>query len=627
MELSILITIILPLVGFLLLFLGGRSISNKLSGAIATLTVAASFVLSIFIFTSIKSTGEPIHIHLFDWIQFADFKIDFAFHIDQLNALWLLFVTGIGALIHWYSTSYMKGDDDYNKYFSYLNLFVFFMLVLVSGSNLLIMFIGWEGVGLCSYLLIGFWHKNQAFNDAAKKAFIMNRIGDLGFLIGAFILISLYNTIDFVELRQLTEHGTSLAALPLLGGATLALFVAAAGKSAQIPLYTWLPDAMAGPTPVSALIHAATMVTAGIFMITRLNFIFDLTPDVQNIIAVVGALTSLLAASIGLAQNDIKKVLAYSTVSQLGLMFLAIGLGAYEIAVFHVITHAFFKACLFLGSGSVIHAVGGEQDMRHMGGLKKYMGITYVTFLISSLAISGIPPFSGFFSKDEILMTAFHNNMVLYIIGSLASIMTAFYMFRLIYLTFFNQFRGTEEQKSHLHESPKSMTTPLIVLAILATVGGAISLPGSSWLNDFLAPAIVHNAAAHPHELGTTEYLLMAVAVVGALVGIGLAYNKYGKGKFVPGNDNQLSGIQKVLSNKFYIDEIYNVLIVAPINWLGSVFKTIFEPLIAGIVLSFGRFAHELSYQGKKAQNGNIGLYLFAFVFGICAIVYYLFIR
>ncbi len=627
MELSILITIILPLFGFLLLFLGGRNLSNKMAGAVATLTVAASFVLSIWIFNTVRTTGEPIHLHLFDWIQLANFKVDFALHIDQLNALWLLFVTGIGALIHWYSSSYMKGDNDYNKYFSYLNLFVFFMMMLVSGSNLLIMFIGWEGVGLCSYLLIGFWHKNNDFNNAAKKAFIMNRIGDLGFLIGAFIIISLYNTIDFVELRELTEHGTSMAALPLLGGATFAFFVAATGKSAQIPLYTWLPDAMAGPTPVSALIHAATMVTAGIYMITRMNFIFDLTPDVQNIIAVVGALTSLLAASIGLVQNDIKKVLAYSTVSQLGLMFLAIGLGAYEIAVFHVITHAFFKACLFLGSGSVIHAVGGEQDMRHMGGLKKYMGITYGTFLISSLAISGVPPFSGFFSKDEILLTAFHNNIALYIIGSLASIMTAFYMFRLMYLTFFNKFRGTEEQKSHLHESPKRMTTPLIVLAILAMVGGAISLPGNSWLNDFLAPVIVHNAASHPHELGTTEYILMIVAVVGALVGIGLAYNKYGKNNFVPGNDNQVAGLQKLLSNKYYVDEIYNTLIVAPINWFGNVFKTVFEPIIAAVVLSFGQLANELSMQGKKAQNGNIGLYLFAFVFGICAIVYYLFIR
>src|SRR5690554_7089031 len=369
----------------------------------------------------------------------------------------------------------MHDDDNFHKFFSYLNLFVFFMMVLVTGSNLLMMFIGWEGVGLCSYLLIGFWYQNQDYNDAAKKAFIMNRVGDLGFLIGTFVLLHIFGTIDFVEIRNVLEFenlGTSVA---ILSVATLGLFIGATGKSAQLPLFTWLPDAMAGPTPVSALIHAATMVTAGIFLITRMNFIFDLTPNVQFLIAVVGALTALVAASIALVQNDIKKVLAFSTVSQLGLMFMALGFGAYEVAVFHVITHAFFKACLFLGSGSVIHAVGGEQDMRHMGGLKKYMVITYVTFLVSSLAISGIPPFSGFFSKDEILMTAFHNNIVLYVIGSLASIMTAFYMFRLLYLTFFNQFRGTEEQKTKLHESPKSMTTPLIVLAILATVGGAIS--------------------------------------------------------------------------------------------------------------------------------------------------------
>ncbi len=621
----LLLSLVVPLLGFLVTFLFGKQLGKTVTGLLGTLAIVVPFVITLLLFLQIKETQQPVRLHLFPWIELAQLKIDFAFYFDQLSVLWLLFVTGIGSLIHLYSTGYMKEDENFHKFFAYLNLFVFFMMVLVTGSNLLMMFIGWEGVGLCSYLLIGFWHKNQEYNNAAKKAFIMNRVGDLGFLIGTFIVIYLFNTIDFVELREQSQFGITASMLPLLGGATFALFIAATGKSAQIPLYTWLPDAMAGPTPVSALIHAATMVTAGIFMITRLNFLFDLTPYVQNMIAVIGALTALLAASIGLVQNDIKKVLAYSTVSQLGLMFLALGLGAYEVAVFHVITHAFFKACLFLGSGSVIHAVGGEQDMRHMGGLKGVMKITYVTFLISSLAISGIPPFAGFFSKDEILLTAFHNNIILYLIGSLASVMTAFYMFRLVYLTFFNQFRGTEEQKHHLHESPSSMTLPLIVLAVLAIVGGAISLPGNSWLNDYLAPVIVNNAASQPHHLDTTAYILMGIAVVGALIGIGLAYSKYLKKGEVPGSDHEVSGFAKILSHKYYIDEIYQFLIVTPLNILGSFFKRVMEYVIDGLVTGLGTFANELSYQGKKAQNGNIGLYLFAFVFGVCAIIYYLF--
>ncbi len=622
----LLLLLIVPFIGFLINIFFGKTIGKNLSGIIGTMTIVISFVISVILFLQIRETQEPLRLHLFDWITLEKFKIDFAFYFDQLSVLWLLFVTGIGSLIHLYSTSYMKEDENFHKFFAYLNLFVFFMLVLVTGSNLLIMFIGWEGVGLCSYLLIGFWYQNQEYNNAAKKAFIMNRVGDLGFLIGTFIIAYSFGTVDFMELRESLSGGIATSTLALLGCANLALFIAATGKSAQLPLYTWLPDAMAGPTPVSALIHAATMVTAGIFMITRLNFLFDLTPNVQHLIAVVGGLTALVAASIGLVQNDIKKVLAYSTVSQLGLMFMALGFGAYEIAVFHVITHAFFKACLFLGSGSVIHAIHGEQDMRHMGGLKNVMKITYATFLISSLAISGIPPFSGFFSKDEILMVAFHENITLWVIGSVASIMTAFYMFRLLYLTFFNKFRGTEEQKHHLHESPAAMTMPLIILAVLAIVGGAISLPGSSWLNTYLAPVILNSAASQPHHLGTTEYILMGVAVIGALIGIGIAYSKYIKKHELPLNDNQSNGIHKVLANSYYIDNIYNFLIIMPLNILGNFFKKVTEVIISGVVFGFAKFADELSYQGKKAQNGNIGLYLFAFVIGVCVIIYYLFI-
>ena len=619
-----LLLVLAPFAGFLINVFFGKSLGKTVSGIIGTLSVAISFATSIYFFGALAANPNGFQISLFDWIQISNFKVEFGFLLDQLSILWLLFVTGIGSLIHLYSISYMHDDENMHKFFAYLNLFVFFMITLVVGSNLLVMFIGWEGVGLCSYLLIGFWYKNQDYNDAAKKAFIMNRIGDLGLLIGIFILGHLFSTLDYATLKTAIAGATNLD-LYWLSAAALCLFIGATGKSAQIPLYTWLPDAMAGPTPVSALIHAATMVTAGIFMITRLNFIFDLTPEVQSIIAVIGAITALVAATIGLVQNDIKKVLAYSTVSQLGLMFLALGLGAYEVAVFHVITHAFFKACLFLGSGSVIHALHGEQDMRNMGGLKKVMPITFITMLVSSLAISGVPVFSGFFSKDEILLTAFHHNIPLWVVASVASIMTAFYMFRLMFLTFFNEFRGTEEQKHHLHESPALITFPLIVLAILATVGGVISLPGNSWLNHYLIPILPKLATAQ-HHLGTTEYILMAIAVVGGLVGIGLAYAKYNKQNTVPGEDASITGFAKVLYNKYYLDEIYDFLFVKSINTMSKFFRDQVETSLASFVFGFGKVTNEISVQGKKVQNGSVGLYLFAFVLGLCAIISFLFL-
>ncbi|MBK9224040.1 MAG: NADH-quinone oxidoreductase subunit L [Flavobacterium sp.] len=619
-----LVLLLTPLLGFLLNVFFGKNLGKSLSGIIGTLAVVVSFIASIYFFLQISQTKQAITINLFDWISISNFNVNFGLLLDQLSLLWLLFVTGIGSLIHLYSISYMHDDENMHKFFAYLNLFVFFMITLVIGSNLLVMFIGWEGVGLCSYLLIGFWHKNQDYNDAAKKAFIMNRIGDLGLLIGIFILGLLFSTIDFTALKT-TIAATSSLNNYWLGIAAFALFIGATGKSAQIPLYTWLPDAMAGPTPVSALIHAATMVTAGIFMVSRLNFLFDLVPKVQNIIAVVGAITALVAATIGLVQNDIKKVLAYSTVSQLGLMFLALGLGAYEGAIFHVITHAFFKACLFLGSGSVIHALHGEQDMRKMGGLKKAMPITYITMLVSSLAISGIPLFSGFFSKDEILLVAFEHNIPLWIVASIASIMTAFYMFRLMFLTFSNTFRGTEEQKHHLHESPALITFPLIVLAILATIGGLISLPGHSWLNEYLIP-IVPKLANAEHHLGMTEYTLMTIAVIGGLAGIVIALVKYKKQNVVPGEDGEITGIAKVLYNKYYVDEFYTTLIVKPINGLSRFFRDYIETSISSLVFGFGKITNELSFQGRKIHNGSIGLYLFAFVIGLCAIISYLFL-
>src|SRR6187402_3154871 len=619
-----LVLLLTPFLGFLINVFFGKSLGKSTSGIIGTLSVVISFIVTVCFFLQISQTKQAMNIQLFDWIQISNFHVSFGFLLDQLSILWLLFVTGIGSLIHIYSISYMHDDENMHKFFAYLNLFIFFMIMLVVGSNLLVMFIGWEGVGLCSYLLIGFWHKNQEYNDAAKKAFIMNRIGDLGLLIGIFILGYLFSTVDFLDLKTAIASAKNLD-MYWVSAAALALFIGACGKSAQIPLYTWLPDAMAGPTPVSALIHAATMVTAGIFMLTRLNFLFDMAPSVQNIIAIVGAVTALVAATIALVQNDIKKVLAYSTVSQLGLMFLALGFGAYEVAVFHVITHAFFKACLFLGSGSVIHGLHGEQDMRKMGGLKKAMPITFWTMLISSLAISGVPLFSGFFSKDEILMTAFHHNIPLWVVGSVASIMTAFYMFRLMFLTFFNDFRGTEEQKHHLHESPALITFPLIILAILATIGGLISLPGNSWLNEYLAPLFA-KATSEEHGLGTTEYILMAIADVGGLVGIGIAYAKYIKQNTVPSEDAEIAGVTKVLYNKYYVDEIYDSLFVAPVNSLSKFFRDYVETGISSLVFGLGKVASELSYQGKRFQNGSVGLYLFAFVLGMCAIVSFLFL-
>lgn len=619
-----LLLVLSPFLGFLINVFFGKSLGKTVSGIIGTAAVVVSFAVTLFFFNQISQTKQALQVTLFDWIQISNLHINLGFLLDQLSLLWLLFVTGIGSLIHLYSISYMHDDENMHKFFAYLNLFVFFMITLVIGSNLLVLFIGWEGVGLCSYLLIGFWHKNQDYNDAAKKAFIMNRIGDLGLLIGMFILGSMFSTLDYATLKTAIAGATNLN-IPLLSLAALCLFIGACGKSAQIPLYTWLPDAMAGPTPVSALIHAATMVTAGIFMVTRLNFVFDLAPDVQTVIAVIGAITSLVAATIGLVQTDIKKVLAYSTVSQLGLMFLALGFGAYEVAIFHVITHAFFKACLFLGSGSVIHGLHGEQDMRKMGGLRKAMPITFWTMLISSLAISGVPFFSGFFSKDEILMTAFHHSIPLYVVGSIASIMTAFYMFRLMFLTFFKDFRGTEEQKHHLHESDGLITFPLMILAVLATFGGLISLPGNSWLNGYLAP-LFSKVAGEEHHLGTTEYTLMAIAVAGGLVGIFIAYIKYFKQDNVPETDENITGLTKVLYNKYYVDEIYDAIFVRSINGLSRFFRDTVETALSALVFGLGKVTNELAFQGKKLQNGSIGLYLFAFVLGLCAIVSYIFL-
>ncbi|MFZ6014088.1 MAG: NADH-quinone oxidoreductase subunit L, partial [Bacteroidota bacterium] len=458
-----------PLLGFLTIGLFNRRLTQGLTSVIACGSVLVSFVFSVILFFQLLSAPDEqssLTFTAFDWITTGNFSVSFSFLVDPLSSLMMLVITGVGFLIHVYSTGYMHHDEGFNRFFAYLNLFIFFMLLLVMGSNYLLMFVGWEGVGLCSYLLIGFWFKNPDYNDAAKKAFIMNRIGDLGLILGVILIFVHFGSIAYADVfAKAADYPMGSVILTTI---TILLFIGAIGKSAQIPLFTWLPDAMAGPTPVSALIHAATMVTAGVYMVARNNILYTLSPVALELIVVVGLATALFAATIALTQNDIKKVLAYSTVSQLGLMFVALGVGAYSSGIFHMMTHAFFKALLFLGAGSVIHALSNEQDIRLMGGLRKYLPITFATFLIGTLAISGIPPFAGFFSKDEILANAFANNQMVWALAFVTSLLTSFYMFRLFFLTFSGGTRASKEVMSHIHESPGSMTIPLIILAVLS---------------------------------------------------------------------------------------------------------------------------------------------------------------
>ena len=607
---------LLPLIGFLINGLGRRFLSKGLIGVIGSGTVLGSFVISLMIFFQKNFSEQPIR--YFDFINISSLKIPFAFQIDQLSTVFLLIITGVGFLIHVYSAAYMHEEkrEHFGRYFSFLNLFVFSMLLLVMGANYVIMFIGWEGVGLCSYLLIGYWFKNIDYTKAAKKAFIMNRIGDFGFLLAVFWMLQRFGTVSYHDLYNSTNG--AINSLKVFNstdiiGITLLLFLGATGKSAQIPLYTWLPDAMAGPTPVSALIHAATMVTAGIYMIARSNALYHLAPFTLSIIAIIGAATALLAATIALKQNDIKKVLAYSTVSQLGYMFLALGMGAYTAAVFHVMTHAFFKALLFLGSGSVIHAMTGQQDIRFMGGLKRKLKITYITFFIGCLAIAGIPPFSGFFSKDAILLSAFeHHDYFLYGVGLLTAALTAFYMFRLLFITFNGGFRGTEEQRHHVHESPAAMTIPLIILAILSIVGGFVGVPevfmqGGEKLAHFLSPVIpiVHGEVPH-----NTEMLLMGVTTVIALAAILFAWSRYRNYKV-----ERTSSFGKVLENKWYVDELYDTVFVRPLNKLGDAANLFIEKSgIDALVNGVGRLVGYGGRQLRWLQSGQVGNYVLLMV-------------
>ncbi len=618
----------LPLLGFIINGIGFRKIPKMLAGIISSAMVFGSFLATLVMFKyflSFKSQGNfRLVAELFDWIAVGNLDLDFSFYIDQLTIIMLMIITGIGFLIHIYSMGYMKHDQGYGKFFAFLNLFVFFMLILVMGSSYVVMFVGWEGVGLCSYLLIGFWNENTNYGNAARKAFIMNRIGDLGFLIGIFLIINTFGSADYETVFN--QAGNIKVGDDAIRWITLLLFVGAMGKSAQIPLYTWLPDAMAGPTPVSALIHAATMVTAGIYMVVRSNVLYVLAPSTLEFIAIIGLITALFAATIGIFQNDIKKVLAYSTVSQLGYMFLGLGVGAFSSGMFHVMTHAFFKALLFLGAGSVIHAMSDEQDIRNMGGLRKKLVITFITFLIGTIAISGIPPFAGFFSKDEILAHVYEHNKVMWGLGVLGSALTSFYMFRLLFVTFFGTFRGTHEQEHHLHESPATITIPLAILAILSIIGGFVGLPEvlnkNHWFAEFLEPIYEDAKKVNPelfthHITHSTEWMLMAISAGVALVSFVVAYVVYVGNKKVPVRDEQIAGVQKVIYNKYYVDELYNSLFVKPFTFLSQFFYNITEKIVDFLVNGTGQAVAGLSGILRLVQTGTIGYYIFVMVFGI----------
>jgi len=681
---------LLPFVGFVVNAALGRRLPKSVSGGIACLAMIAAFLVALVsAWPLLGHGGHPVEQVVFNWLSSGALRVPFALRLDQLSALMILVITGIGSLIHIYSTGYMheETDSEYARYFSYLNLFASFMLVLVLGSSFPVMFVGWEGVGLCSYLLIGFYYTKQSASDAGKKAFVVNRIGDFGFILGMLLIFVTFGTLDFQGVAAAAaERAPETLGMGVMTIATLLLFVGATGKSAQLPLHVWLPDAMEGPTPVSALIHAATMVTAGVYMIGRNAVLFSHAPMTLEIVAAIGVATALMAGTIGLVQNDIKRVLAYSTVSQLGYMFLAMGVGAYAAGIFHLYTHAFFKALLFLGSGAVIHALAGEQDLRNMGGLRKYLPVTYWTFMIGALAIAGVPMLSGFFSKDEILYKTFvgtqysHGSALLWIIGAITSLLTAIYMFRLVHLAFHGERRtpaaahgahGHADAHGHggghghgaPHEAPPSMAIPLIILAIGSVVAGYVGIPhalgGHNQIEGFLEPAFeVHQtaeagqptAAAEPaappvgeaspvalagqseagHATGAvpgdiaTERMLMAISTGIALAGIGIAFFFWYQRPAVPAAlARQFSGVHRLLLNKYYLDEIYNAVIVQPIKQLstGALWKGVDAGVIDGSVNGVGAGVQSLSSSLRRLQTGSIRTYAAALFLGAVLIL------
>jgi NADH-quinone oxidoreductase subunit L len=625
---------ILPLAGAAINGFLGRRSSKKSISAVALVFCGAAFAMALFLAAGFSSTQAPYYFDLAHWIRSGSFQVDFSFYLDQLSLVMLLVVTGVGFLIHIYSVGYMWDDDGYYRFMSYLNLFMFFMLTLVLAKNYLVMFIGWEGVGLASYLLIGFWFTKDSAAAAGKKAFIVNRIGDFGFLIALFLIINHFHSLDFPTVFQAVAPLTSeTAGAGFLTAIGLLLMVGAAGKSAQIPLYVWLPDAMEGPTPVSALIHAATMVTAGVYMVARSHVIFERAPMALTVVAIIGTLTALFAATIGIAQTDIKKVLAYSTVSQLGYMFMACGVGAFSAGIFHLMTHAFFKGLLFLAAGSVIHGVGGEQDMRKMGGLRQYMPVTFVTMGIATLAIAGIPPFAGFWSKDEILWQAFGTSWVYWLIGVITAFITSFYMFRLMYMTFGGEYRGSASDPGHSahghaahghdahghghgdpHESPWVMLGPLVILAVLSVFGGFVGY--GNRFEHFLAPVFQQGANVIAQETSdagkSTEYLLMGVSISVAGLGWLLAWLLYSRRPQLPARiAASLGGLYQAVVHKYYVDEIYAAVFVKPliegsttILWHG-----VDQDVIDATVNNSATAAREVSDAARQMQSGNLRSY------------------
>ena len=614
--------VLLPLLGFVVNGVLGTRFGGKLFGeapvnVIACALPAASFALTVFAFSTLLATNAPLIEATYTWATFGNQRFEIGFYFDRLSAVMTLVVTGVGTLIHIYSTGYMRGDAGHGRFFAYLNLFLFFMLLLVLGRSLLVMFVGWEGVGLASYLLIGFWFDDPAKAAAGKKAFVTNRIGDAGFLVGMFLLWGAFGTLDMDVINAGFAKGGVAVSANLVG---LMLFIGACGKSAQIPLHVWLPDAMAGPTPVSALIHAATMVTAGIYLVARMSGLYTLAPETSALIAAVGVATAFFAATVAIAQYDIKKVLAYSTVSQLGLMFVALGVGAYAVAVFHVVTHAFFKACLFLGSGSVIHALGGEQDIRKMGGLAKRIPITFGTFAIATAAIAGIPPLAGFFSKDEILWFAFASPTGgapwLWAVASLTALLTATYMFRLLWLTFFGASRLTPEAEHHVHESPPSMTGVLVLLAALSAAGGFI--PVVHFLEPMLPLPKIDDALHH------YEGTLIGIAVAIGFAGLAIAWFFFsGDASRAARLRERVTGLHRVLSEKYYVDELYDTLLGRPITWVSKrVFLQLGDRfLIDGTLHLLAASARRGAAALGALQGGNLQRYAFYAVIGVLAAV------
>ncbi|MDX9714028.1 MAG: NADH-quinone oxidoreductase subunit L [Dissulfurispiraceae bacterium] len=628
---------LLPLLAFAVNILF-RNVMGRRAHLVALPAVIGSFILSLSALADVQG-GTIINQDLYSWIVSGSFRASVGFLIDQLTAVMLIVVTSISMLVHFYSVGYMHDDEGYARFFSYLSLFTFSMLMLVMSNNLLQLYFGWEAVGLCSYLLIGFWYEKKSAADAGKKAFIVNRFGDFGFALGILLIFVSLGTVHYADIfsgvGSLQGSAINIAGFnfDLITLIALLLFCGAVGKSAQMPLHVWLPDAMEGPTPVSALIHAATMVTAGVFMIARFNPVFTLSDTAMAVVAIVGASTSLFAATIALVQNDIKRIIAYSTVSQLGYMVLACGVGAFGAGIFHLFTHAYFKALLFLGAGSVMHAMAGNVDIQKMGGLKKYMPATYWTFLIASLSIAGVPGLAGFFSKDEILWLTYNSGAlgkVLWASGTLVAALTAFYSFRIIFVAFHGEFRGTSEDEHHLHESPKVMTIPLILLAVGAVAAGWFGIPeafgGSNLFARFLAPVVGHPEITGSH---LEEMIVVALSIIAALCGIGLAYFFYVARPCVP---VILAGLfrraHSLLWNKYYIDEIYDAILIKPFKWIASYLLArvsdgkIIEGLVNGVPSLIRTFGDRL----RNLQSGNLQHYAFGMVAGLFVILTVIFI-